>query len=67
MTDREATPNAEAEYVDADTGRRIARERYYDPGLDLDSDHTKEMMKGGWHMPWYGFHFAYFFGTSLNV
>lgn len=56
-------PNAEVDYVDADTGWVIATEQFYDPGLDENSWLAKELKQRG---RWNGPHLAYSCGRPLR-
>lgn len=52
MHPNDRQPNAEVDYVDANTGAVIATERFYDPGLDEQSSYTIEQKQRGiWRGP----------------
>lgn len=55
-------PNAEVDYVDAETGRIIETKQFYDPGLDENSWLAKELKKRG---KWRGPELAFSCGRPL--
>ena len=56
-------PNAEVDYVDAETGKVRETVAFYDPGLDEESPYAKEMKQRG---KWLGKHLAYNCGRPLR-
>jgi hypothetical protein len=57
------TPNAEIDYVDADTGELIETIQFYDPGLDENSWLAKEEKR---NKNWNGPHLAYGYGRPIS-
>jgi hypothetical protein len=61
MICRTKTPNAIVEYVD-ESGRVVATDRFYDPGLDEDSWYVQEQKSRG---IWRWLHLAYGCGRAV--